>query len=82
MGERIEGTEGLDSPRIFEYLRDRILEYLRENLRRSLFGAVRHATEMLLREYSDGTFNFLLTKETFFLRMWIKSILRTGRFMF
>jgi len=60
-GARIEGTESHDSPRIFEYLRDRILEYLRARPTRRLFGAVRRATQRLLREYPDGTFNFLLT---------------------
>ena len=58
---RIVGTEGLDSPRIFEYLRDHILDYLRSNRKGSLFGAVKSATEKLLEEYPQGTFNFLLT---------------------
>jgi len=60
-GERIEGTECLDSPRIFEYLRDHILNYLERKRKGSLFGAVRFATEKLMREHPRGTFNFLLT---------------------
>ena len=57
---RLHEDPRFDSPRIFEFLRDRMIEYSEEYKTGSLYGAVRYAVNRLYEEYGDGTYNFVL----------------------
>jgi len=57
---KIHSDPNFDSPRVFEYIRDRIQEYLDEHVAGSLYNAVRYAVNQLYSEYPNGTYNFVL----------------------
>jgi len=50
-----------DSPRVFEFIRTKILDYLGEKPSRSLIEAVRYAFSSLLEADPNGKFNIILT---------------------
>jgi len=58
-GRRIHESAEFDSPRVFEYIRDRMREYLSARETRSLYWAVKYAVRRLYEEY-EGTYNFVL----------------------
>ncbi len=59
-GRIIHDDPQFDSPRIFEYIRDRMVEYFRRRPLGSIFGATRYAVRKLYEEFGDGTYNFVL----------------------
>mgnify|MGYP000135472103 FL=1 len=58
-GNKIHTDPEFDSPKVFEFIRDKMIEYLRGRPTRSLFNAVRYAVKELYNRYG-GTFNFVL----------------------
>ncbi|MEX0568570.1 MAG: class II glutamine amidotransferase [Candidatus Njordarchaeota archaeon] len=57
---RIHRDPRFDSPRVFEFIRDRMIEYLQSNPLGSIFYAVKKAIKKLYESY-EGTYNFVLS---------------------
>lgn len=60
-GERLITGSTNDSPRVFEFMRSKIIDYIEESPSHSLVEAVRYAFDSLLEADPAGKFNIILT---------------------